>query len=289
MGYTGKNELNITLFAHGGERKYLNASERLKFYNAIGLLECPKEKAFCKLIYWTGCRPSEALNLCLQNVSVDEQYVIINSLKKRGRGKGRSFRAVPVPREFAEELDEIFAIRATQATGGSGLEQRLFTFSRTTGWLRTKHVMTMAGLSGIRACARGLRHSFGVSLIMAKVPLTSVQTWMGHADMATTRIYLDLDATEDRAIAERMWSQHREFGVQVGGASVFAPGSYPITLRPAYDVSGDEIIRLISAYSAIADKAPRLEFLTAIEAQVSGQTRETYGPSRPLPRPRIFL
>jgi integrase len=65
--------------------------------------------------------------------------------------------------------------------------------------------MKAAEVHGAAANPRGLRHSFAVWAVAAAVPLTMIQKWMGHADLATTAIYLDACGAEERRIAWRMW------------------------------------------------------------------------------------
>ena len=60
---------------------------------------------------------------------------------------------------------------------------------------------------GIRACARGLRHSFGIHAILSRVPETRLQSWMGHASLKTTAIYVQAAGAENRAFAKLMWKQ----------------------------------------------------------------------------------
>lgn len=195
----------MSLFTLAGERKYLSPSERSRFYGALSVLEHPTHKTFCETIYWTGCRPSEALALSPLNIDADEGMVILRSLKKRGKLKGRHFRPVPVPIEFIERLDDTHSIRASQAQPGRGADMRLWPFSRTTGWRLVRTVMTAAEIDGVRACARGLRHALGVHAAVREIPETRIRFWLGHASLETTAIYLDAIGAEDRAIAERMW------------------------------------------------------------------------------------
>jgi integrase/recombinase XerD len=54
---------------------------------------------------------------------------------------------------------------------------------------------------------KGLRHSLGVSAVQAKVPLTLLQRWLGHASLSSTAVYLDVAGAEEREIARRMWSK----------------------------------------------------------------------------------
>lgn len=195
----------MSLFTACGERKYLSPSERARFYEALTVLEDPSARTFCETIYWTGCRPSEALFLSLANFDLDDCAVIVRSLKKRGGLKGRHFRAIPVPRDYMERMDEVHAIREAQARADHGREVRLWTFSRTTGWRLIQVVMSASGLTGVKACAKGLRHAYGVNAAVNKIPETRIKKWLGHESLETTEVYLDVIGPEDRAIAERMW------------------------------------------------------------------------------------
>lgn len=79
------------------------------------------------------------------------------------------------------------------------------TRGRTTARKRIRGVMQAVGIAGQRACARSLRHAYGVNTALTKVPETFIQKWLGHADLETSAIRLDMTGPEDRAIAERIW------------------------------------------------------------------------------------
>jgi integrase/recombinase XerD len=66
-------------------------------------------------------------------------------------------------------------------------------------------VMQTAGLEGVQASPKGLRHGFGVAAVTAGVPLNLVQKWLGHAQLSTTAVYADAVEAEETAIASRMW------------------------------------------------------------------------------------
>ncbi|MFS2318898.1 tyrosine-type recombinase/integrase [Maricaulis sp. D1M11] len=200
------DHVRMSLYTARGERKYLCRSERERFYDALDCLTDAKDRTFCELIYWTGCRPSEALALNAMSIDLADGVVVIRSLKKRGSLKGRHYRPVPVPRAFLDRLEMVHDLRAAQARMDGGIGRRLWPFSRTTGWKRIKDVMGAAGIGGIKASAKGLRHGYGVHAALSSVPETRIKTWLGHSDLATTGIYLDMAANEDREIAERMWA-----------------------------------------------------------------------------------
>ena len=132
------------------------------------------EALFCLTIYYTGCRISEALALRPQAVDLEARAILIRSLKKRDK---HEIRRIPAPAFLVKALLEI----ATERAGAS-----LWTFSRTTGWRTVKRVMKAAGISGIHATTKGLRHGFGVRGAMVQIPMHLIQSWMGHADPMTT-------------------------------------------------------------------------------------------------------
>lgn len=195
----------MSLYSPIGERKYLTAAERKRFLAALSVLPDPKERSFCEMIHWSGCRPSEALDLHAHQIDLKQRLVIIRSLKKRGELKGRHFRTVPLPAEFVRRLDAVHGIRKVQAAAGHGSAVKLWSFGRTTGWRIVRTVMDAADLTGVKSSARGLRHALGVHAAVKCVPESRLQFWLGHASRATTAIYIDATGPEDRAIAARMW------------------------------------------------------------------------------------
>lgn len=197
----------LSLFTQAGERKYLSSQERERFFRAVPVLSDPKERTFCETLYWTGCRPSEALDLKAIQIDVEEDIIVFRSAKKLGAKKGKHFRPVPVPNRFMKRLNQVHGIRAAKREPDGGSDTRLWTFSRTTAWKRTRQVMQRAGITGIKASAKGLRHAFGVLAAMRKVPETRIKTWLGHESLATTEIYIDVVGAEDRALAARLWGK----------------------------------------------------------------------------------
>ena len=84
--------------------------------------------------------------------------------------------------------------------------------------------MEAAGLSGIKAPPKGLRHAFGIACNQKEVQLNMAQKWLGHANIKTTAIYSNADSRgllsiapepqmkktptigkEERNVAQRLW------------------------------------------------------------------------------------
>jgi integrase/recombinase XerD len=174
-----------------GRRKYLSKAEGLKFLHLTASLPLP-EAVFCETLYYTGCRVSEALGLSPRHLDEDMNSVLIQSLKKRGN---QHIRRIPIPESLTKRL-----LRIAPPEAG-----RFWSFSRTTAWRLVKREMAAAGLTGIHATCKGLRHAFGVRSALGKVPLPIIQAWMGHADSATTAIYLEVRDEEERELMGRTW------------------------------------------------------------------------------------
>lgn len=195
----------MALFSDDGERKYLNAIERKRFYKARRIIRDKAERAFVELIFWTGCRITEALQMNFIRVNVEDCFVVFRTLKQHGKNKDKRFRIVHVPRKFMRKLDKTHRILETQRNEAANKHRRLWPFGRQKGWLLIKAVMTEARIFGIRATPKGLRHTFGVNAIFRGAPLISLQGWMGHTNVKTTSIYLRVMGAEDRAYAKRTW------------------------------------------------------------------------------------
>lgn len=177
------------LYAARGQRKYLSADERSRFLAAADATP-PQLRALCYLLAWSGCRLSEALDLAAPDLDRLAGSVAIRSLKKRDRP---SVREVPIPDDLVDQL------------GRLSVAGRFCPWARTTAWRHVKEVMAAAGIAGLHASPKGLRHGFGVHAVRSGVPLNLVQRWLGHADIATTAIYADAMGVEERQIAARMW------------------------------------------------------------------------------------
>lgn len=177
-------------------RKYLNVKERKRYYEVVRKISDPVQRAFLLLLYHTGCRISEGLNLTPTGIDYEEKRLTFVTLKQRGKFKTRT---VPMP----DELGDLLCLLT--AEHDIPKNDRIFTFSRTTGWRRIKDCMALAGLKGIKATPKGLRHAYAIVCILKKIPLTQVQKWLGHSKVETTAIYLDFAGEDERRFAEKVW------------------------------------------------------------------------------------
>lgn len=190
-----------TIFNREGRRKYLTSNEIDRFVQSARA-QSTDIYIFCCMMAFTGCRISEALSLTRESVDFEAKAVIVKSLKKRGK---MIYRAIPLPPKFLTTL-------ARWLKSDVSDDDRLWPWSRMTGYRRICEVMRDAGVKGGHAMPKGLRHGFGVRAIQASVPLNLVQKWLGHADIKTTAIYTSAMGPEERAIASRMWGRNQAHG-----------------------------------------------------------------------------
>jgi|HubBroStandDraft_5_1064220.scaffolds.fasta_scaffold24163_2 integrase/recombinase XerD len=193
--------MEYSLYDARGRRKYLVPLERSRFLQAALEVKGPAG-SFCATLALTGARLSEVLALTPERI--DEPNSAINfSTLKQSRGRHPT-RAVPVPRELILFLDSVHHFRDAQHDPARA-EERLWAWSRTTGWRRVKAVMKSASAPSFVAMPKALRHAFGVEATMESIALTMVQRWLGHRDIKTTTIYTTVVGPEERALARRTW------------------------------------------------------------------------------------
>ena len=164
------------------------------------------------VLHYTGCRPTEALQLTVERVLISEQALVLRSLKKRkidrtGRERAPQYRTVPVPAALIESLDLVFNLRARQRRPGANRDAPLWQMSRPTAWRLIKRVMTRANIQGRQATGKGLRHGFGVAMVTAgrPLPIHVLSQLMGHASTKVTEIYLQMVGEEQRRLVMEAW------------------------------------------------------------------------------------
>lgn len=149
-----------------------------------------RNRTMLEVLYATGMRVSELINLTLERVDLNTKYII-------AFGKGSKERIVPlgsVAAEFLQQYLEKVRPKLTHedrntnivflAFGGHELtRQRFWQIIRTYG---RKANINKALTPHI------LRHSFATHLLDNGADLRSVQELLGHSDISTTQIYTHL-------------------------------------------------------------------------------------------------
>jgi integrase/recombinase XerD len=159
-----------------------NIIRQVKIEEPLGL----RDRAMLELLYATGLRVSELVHLSVHEVDLEVGYL-------RTMGKGSKERIIPIGRSAIQALREYLQgprhALALQAKG-----ENLFLGRRGRGITRQgfwKILRRHASAAGIRKriTPHTLRHSFATHLLEGGADLRSVQSMLGHADIATTQIY----------------------------------------------------------------------------------------------------
>jgi len=186
-----------------GQRLYLTEDERQAFIQTANAAD-PPLRTFCAVLHYTGCRISEALELTLKSVDLQNETIIFRTLKRRN--KKVVYRAVPVPPDFLDTLDLVHGIQPARKQWSKKQHNPLWSYSRTTAWRYVKKIMIKAGIEeGQHRTPKGLRHGYGVAAISKGVPLNMLQKFMGHSVMENTAIYANAVGDEQKKIAAQMW------------------------------------------------------------------------------------
>ncbi|PPF19270.1 site-specific tyrosine recombinase XerD [Rathayibacter sp. AY1G1] len=145
-----------------------------------------RDRALLELLYATGARISEAVDLNVDDVVAAEVV--------RLTGKGSKQRMVPLGRFAREAVDE-YLVRARpelsrrgRATPALFLGVRGSRLSRQSAWLVIRAVAEKAGLDR-EISPHTFRHSFATHLLAGGADVRVVQELLGHASVATTQIY----------------------------------------------------------------------------------------------------
>ena len=161
--------------------------ERLLDEPNLGTLDGYRDKTMLELLYATGMRVSELVNVPVKNVDMKMQYVIV-------MGKGSKERMLPLGRTALHYLEHYLSVVRPQLLHGKpDAAAELFV----TGWggpmtrERFYEIIVAYGKSaGIskRVTPHMLRHSFATHLLNNGTDLRIVQDLLGNADISTTQI-----------------------------------------------------------------------------------------------------
>lgn len=142
-----------------------------------------RDRAILELMYSTGTRVSEVVDLDLDEVN--------DSGLLRVRGKGSKERIVPIG-SFASRSLDAYLVRARPTLAAMRGEPALF-LNKRGGRLSRQSIWEIIQKSGdacgVAVSPHSLRHSFATHLIEGGADVRVVQELLGHASVATTQIY----------------------------------------------------------------------------------------------------
>ena len=140
-----------------------------------------RDKAMMEMLYATGMRISELVNLKITNLDI--QRCVVKVL-----GKGSKERLIPFGEAASEALNDYIKDRQDSSCKEIFLSNRGTKMSRQAFWSRMKVYLRREGLKD-SISPHTLRHAFATHLLNRGADLRSVQLLLGHSDLSTTQIY----------------------------------------------------------------------------------------------------
>lgn len=176
----------------------------LEMNDVVKLLEEPggkspkelRDKAMLELLYATGIRVTELITLSISQLDMQMNYIICND--------GHKDRIIPFGVKAREallnylEYSRKFMVSDKQTEvlfvncSGTAMSRQGF-------WKLIKHYANKAGITA-EITPHTLRHSFAAHLVENGADLQSVQKMMGHSDISSTQIYMNLNQNKLRDV-----------------------------------------------------------------------------------------
>ena len=162
--------------------------------------EGKRDRAMLELLYATGMRVSELMQLDLGEVNTQEGYV-------RCFGKGGKERIIPIHPKAAQALNDYLdegrpSIVRSQEEKALFLNLRGERLTRQGFWQILKGHVKAVEL-GSHITPHTLRHSFATHMLSGGADLRSVQELLGHANISTTQVYTHLTSEHARRVYEK--------------------------------------------------------------------------------------
>ena len=173
--------------------KALTIDQVMSMLNIVGSdLISSRDKALVELLYATGARVSELINLNTLDISTVETEAGVTTTVKL-KGKGGKERVVPIG-SFAVAAVNDYLVRSRPTLLKVSTQKALFLnhrggrLSRQSAWNLVAKAASRAGLLN-QVTPHSMRHSFATHLLDGGADIRVVQELLGHSSVTTTQIY----------------------------------------------------------------------------------------------------
>jgi integrase/recombinase XerC len=141
-----------------------------------------RDRAIIELLYGSGIRRAELAGLNIDDIDFGQRVAMVT-------GKGNKRRMVPLTEASVFAMQKYQHVRPATSDRAFFLSNRNARLGLRQVW---KIVKDYAAKSGVdRATTHAMRHSFATHFIDGGGDVSSLQRLLGHANIATTQIYID--------------------------------------------------------------------------------------------------
>ncbi len=186
---------NLIKLFKNGKRLFLTTDERHVLKKLLYGLS-PEIRIYFRLLYYTGCKASEALLFSPNQIVRNKSEVILGI-----SGKKLQKRIVPIPQALHFEMITHIGTRSLSSV------KPILDKSRTQAYRFGKEIFNKANIIGPQATCTGLRHSFAISCLEMSppVPLSQIQKWMGISDIRYASSYFEAFRYDEYQNINRVW------------------------------------------------------------------------------------
>lgn len=164
------------------------------------LLDMPKsdktalrDRTILELLYATGLRVSELINLKKSDVNLEAGFVIACGKRSKERVVPLGSHARSILKSYLEYIDPAVPFLFPNGRGGVITRQAVWKLLRQYG----------LKIGGVKISPHTLRHTFATHLLEGGADLRSVQVLLGHEDISTTQIYTHVDRKRLRELHKK--------------------------------------------------------------------------------------
>lgn len=145
-----------------------------------------RDKAMLEFAYATGMRVTEIISLNIEDVNLEEGYVVCKSGNKQ-RNIPLGTMSLKALKEYIEDARDILVKTASEEAlfvniNGTRLTRQGF-------WKIIKFYKEQAHITK-DITPHVLRHSFATHLLQNGADLKAIQTMLGHSDISSTQVYM---------------------------------------------------------------------------------------------------
>jgi len=189
---TPKSDRNLPEVLSSSEiEKLLSVKNNSKTYK--------RDIAILELIYGSGLRVSELVNLKIDDINFNQKFMRI-------KGKGNRERIAFLNNIALKKINEYLPERAKNKKASQSpflfLNKSGNKLSRQFIWKIVKKYVSLAGLDK-NVKPHTLRHSFATHLLESGLDLRIVQELLGHKNLSTTEIYTHIDRKQIKKIYKK--------------------------------------------------------------------------------------